>query len=176
MRNAVYVAIVLAVMTVVLAGSTVAEGSGAFAIVDTRQGVVRYNVNTGESWLLDTEREPVWRPIREPAGEDAGARRGFRVQDVDWAMVSDRSGAAVGLVVRTAPSHGPFSVLEPDDIVTKLNGEAVRSSTDIRRLIRVAEGDDEKIMLTVLRDDEEKQIELKLEDDNRPPAPDPERN
>lgn len=150
-----------------LSGSAIAEGQqGTFAVVDSRQGAIRCNTRTGQCWLLDTSSDlPTWRPVREPSEEKRFSSSPMRVDDIEWKVIIDETGKAIGIQVLKIKEERSVKGLIAGDVVTGLNDNSVASVADLRRLLRTAIQSDEAVKLSVIRDDKKIVIELDVQEE-----------
>lgn len=129
-----------------------------FAVVDTRQGAIRHNVFTGDSWLLDTTGDPVWRAIGIDDATTAETQ-GLSFDDIEWVIIMSSTGEESGLRVKRFTRKIALKSIAEGDVITAVNGTKVGSVADLRREWRKSIEAREPIKLTILRDGEEITVE-----------------
>lgn len=150
------IVLVLLVVVFSTASGVAAERTdqSKFAIVDTTQGAIKYNVTTGESWLLDTKDEPVWLTIghENTAGQPD---EGLRFEDIEWLVLLTPSGETRGIEVKKFKRQVVLESIKEGDIIVAVNGNPIAGLADLRRELRAALEAEEPSKLTVQRDGEE---------------------
>jgi len=90
------------------------------------------------------------------------ARLGVGVQDLTE-QLGDYFGTPAGALVTAVDANTPAKAagLKAGDVITKINGESVRDSNDLRRKLSAASGE---TTITVMRDRKEITLKTKIED------------
>lgn len=89
----------------------------------------------------------------------------MRVDDIEWKVIIDETGKAIGIQVLKIKEERSVKGLIAGDVVTGLNDNSVASVADLRRLLRTAIQSDEAVKLSVIRDDKKIVIELDVQEE-----------
>src|SRR5690606_14637150 len=97
-------------------------------------GAIKYNVSTGDSWLLDTTGDPVWRAIGvEGATKVEPAANGLNIDDIEWVSLLSATGEGLGLRIKRFKRKVALKSIRESDVITALNGTKLGSPADLRR-------------------------------------------
>jgi serine protease Do len=93
----------------------------------------------------------------------SGTRLGVSGQNLTG-QLGDYFGTPEGVLVTSVEDGTPARTagLKAGDVITRINGEAVRNLTDLRRIVGNASGE---TRITIFRDRKEQTITMKLEDE-----------
>ncbi|MCA8918285.1 MAG: PDZ domain-containing protein [Planctomycetes bacterium] len=157
--------VVMAMALVSLGITSVAEDSdnqSAYQIFDTKAGVIRMNVKTGEAVLLEVNTgEARWNVIHEPDAQ-TNKQVSLLTGDVDWVELLDADGKVIGVKLAGFKKTGEYGGLLKNDVILQIDSKPIKSVGDIYRAVAAAKRSDGEVTFSITRNGKEEEIASKF--------------